>query len=97
MNSKLSPLVIAGIAVAALLLIGGLSWMLVSVNANGEAKNPNVGHSTMPELHTLTKSSSHDLDSDSYRKMLKLHRPDLSDAELDAKVEHWREVNHSGK
>lgn len=93
MNLKLNGLMIAVIAVVALLVVLGGVWLFSAATTNGEVRNPNAGHPTpMPKIQHQTPTTNHTPDEETFRQLLKMHRPNLSDAEVDAEVDKWKKA-----
>ncbi len=64
--------------------------------AVGENRNPNFGQPAVkpPTAVHSTAGKFGDQSKDDYYQALKFNRPDLSDAELKAKTEHWWQIKH---
>ena len=88
--------VLAGLlAAAGLIALAVAGRSALNDGGLGESRNPNFGHPTKPAgtRHAPAVDFNH-LTEEQYYEGLKAQRPDLSEAELRAKADHWWKVRN---
>lgn len=92
MKVQVPPPVAAGIALVALVLILGFGWM--KFNDNGERPNPRAGHPDRELLSRITVKDRNHETREEYANILRASRPDLSEAEVQAKADNFWKLTH---
>ena len=97
-NEGINKTTVGAIALGAVVLMGlaAVGKEAMSSGPPGESRNQNFGHPT-PVTHGVGRSASSggaNLSQEQYYNNLKLNRPDLSEAELRAKTDHWWKVKN---
>jgi hypothetical protein len=95
MKQNIPAPVVIGILVCALVVALGFGWS--KINDNGERPNPNVGHPTKGASRGLSMAEARNETKEQYYKILKDNRPDLSEAELQAKTDNWWRIKSGGQ